>query len=496
MSSTTEHARERGQVLVLFAGSLVVLFLIAALAFDVGMTFLERRDQQNGADAAALAGARYVASSSNYSGSCAGGAGNAAVVAACQVALANDFDNSAADENVFVHIPPVDGQYRGFPGFVQVRIDATRSAIFAGVMGRTNWAVGANAVAANQPGITYSFGMLALDPDACKAIQISGSGVVNANSNVQSNSTGAECGDPDDFGLSRTGSGVLNLTAPDAVCRSAGDIQDQGSGSMTCARAPYSFALPDPLANLPAPPKPLASATPALVPVGHSPNSSQWPDWCPGTTSTTKPFDETKNKPCEVDKAWIFGPGIYPGGISVKGPNAVAYLLPGIYWLGGGGFSTSNNGTVISVAAGATASTLATCHGNRGACAAAGGVLLYNASSATAPAGSINLGGGGANLKLLPYEYPLGASTIDLAVFQARDVCANVEFNGSDSNASEVRGIVYVPCGQVVVNGGDSIFNVDQVIAGTFKINGSGGTINVLRESGVDAEISGVGLVE
>ena len=37
---------------------------------------------------------------------------------------------------------------------------------------------------------------------------------------------------------------------------------------------------------------------------------------------------------------------------------------------------------------------------------------------------------------------------------------------------------------------------MDQVIANTFLINGSGGTVNVLRETGVDAEISAVGLVE
>ena len=45
---------------MLFAGGLVALLLMAALAFDVGMMLVERRDQQNAADAAALAGARYV----------------------------------------------------------------------------------------------------------------------------------------------------------------------------------------------------------------------------------------------------------------------------------------------------------------------------------------------------------------------------------------------------------------------------------------------------
>ena len=103
------------------------MFLIAALAFDVGMVLLERRDQQNAADAAALAGARYVLTSPNFNASCASAGGNAAATAACEVVLANDFDNATANEDVFVHIPPLDGEFAGFPGFVQVQIAATRA---------------------------------------------------------------------------------------------------------------------------------------------------------------------------------------------------------------------------------------------------------------------------------------------------------------------------------------------------------------------------------
>ena len=50
--------------------------------------------------------------------------------------------------------------------------------------------------------------------------------------------------------------------------------------------------------------------------------------------------------------------------------------------------------------------------------------------------------------------------------------------------------------GQVKVNGANSVFTLDQIIADTFLINGSGGTVNVLRETGVDAVICAVGLVE
>jgi hypothetical protein len=504
LSSTIERP-ERGQVLVLFAGALVVLFLIAALAFDVGMTFLERRDEQNAADAAALGGARYVLTSANFHGSCAGAAGNAAATAACEVALANDYDNADANENVLVDIPPIDGVYRGFPGFIEVRVDATRPSIFAGVMGRRDWQVAVKSVAANQPGVNYPFGMLALSPDACKAILISGTGIVNADSNVQSNSNGSLCGGGGTIGLSRTGGGVLNITAPDAVCRSVGTIQDQGSGTMTCAKDPLSFALPDPLLNLPAPVKPaLAAAMKEVDSTGAVIDTpSPLPKNCPGAVAPDAP-SETTPRTCvlglgtEAGRKWILSPGLYPGGLDLKG-GVTAYLLPGIYWIGGGGFQASSDSSIISVNS-ETDRTPAVCTtGATPPCIGGGGILIYNSSLPASPAGPITLGGSGSTLNLQPYDYPFGTTTIELVIFQDRTVSLpgdDVTLNGSSAQATSVRGIIYLPSGDLKVNGSSSVFTMDQIIAQTFQINGSGGTVNVLRETGVDAEISAVGLVE
>jgi hypothetical protein len=500
--STTEHPRERGQVLTLFGIALAVMFLIAALAFDVGMVLLERRDQQNAADAAALAGARYVLASPNFNASCASAGGNAAANAACEVVLANDFDNATADEDVFVHIPPLDGEFAGFPGFVQVQIAATRAPIFAGIMGQADWSIGSMAVAANQPGVSYSFGMLALSPDACKAIHISGTGTVNAAANIQSNSDGSGCGSGDAYGFSRTGAGVLNVTAPDAVCRSVGEIQDQGSGTMTCAPAEFSFALPDPLAGLAAPAKPaLAAGMKEMIGTTLVPLPADIPAGCPGDTSANAPSETTPHL-CtlgvgagQANRKWILSPGLYHGGLNLKG-GVTAYLLPGIYWIGGGGFQASNDASVISVES-ETDLTKAVCTlGATPPCVGGGGVLIYNSKLPLSAAGPISLGGGGATLSLQPYQYPFGSTTIDLVIFQDRTVTEPVTLNGSDSQATEVRGIIYVPAASVTVNGSNSVFTMDQVIADTFKINGSGGTVNVLRETGVDVEISAVGLVE
>jgi Putative Flp pilus-assembly TadE/G-like len=53
--------RDRGQILILFALSIVVLFSFAGLAFDIGRFYSEKRFLQNAADAAALAAANALA---------------------------------------------------------------------------------------------------------------------------------------------------------------------------------------------------------------------------------------------------------------------------------------------------------------------------------------------------------------------------------------------------------------------------------------------------
>jgi Flp pilus assembly protein TadG len=117
--------------LVLFAGALTTLLIVAALAFDVGLMVLERRDQQNAADAAAMAGARYVMDSATGTTDCSTVTGpapapdsaGATAWAACNVAMTNDSGN---DETVLVHVPPIQGEFRGFPGFVEVDIQSER----------------------------------------------------------------------------------------------------------------------------------------------------------------------------------------------------------------------------------------------------------------------------------------------------------------------------------------------------------------------------------
>lgn len=498
---------------MLFAGGVLALLAVAALAFDVGMLFLERRDEQNAADAASLAGARYIFEPDCVAPTWTCTEARAAAVA---VALENGYDDLDANETVTIHIPPVQGRYVGLPNFIEVDIDAERASIFAGVIGQDSWPISVFAVATNDQDLTFPFSMLALNKTACKAIHVSGQGEVIANGNIQSNSNGSDdgCGG---IGLSRTGGGEITINAPDATCRSAGDIQDQGSGEMICAQAPSSFALPDPLEGLADPAKP--ALAPAMVQIGSPPKAIQ--PRCPGATGGDAPT-ETQTTGCDVagnggssrGTKWLLSPGLYPAGLTIDN-QSTAFLLPGIYWIGGGGLQVDGDASLISVNSQATATTMnglpytdPTCWDTTlpSPCKAewnanGGGVLIFNSKLPTSAGGPIDIGGGGGVLFLKAFFDPVSdppdqvEDYNNMSIFQDRTVTSTVVFNGSNADG-EVAGIVYVPSGHVQINGSSSEFTVDQVIADTFTINGSTGTIHILRRVGVDAHITAAGLVD
>lgn len=514
MSSTTDHKAERGQVLVLFAGGLIAILIVAALAFDAGMMVVERRDEQNAADAAALAGARTVLTSANFSGPCpATPSGNTAVDAACAIAKANGFDDADSTETVNIYIPAIHGRYKAVPGFIEVQIQGTRPSVFGGIIGRSTWPVGVFAVATGGQTLSFEFSMLALDPTACEAIKITGGGIVEAYANIQSNSTGAGCAPGDPVSFKRAGGATIDVIADDATCRAVGEIVDQGSGYMTCTPAENSFALPDPLRYLPAPPQP-SLPTQTMGRVGHT---KAIPDYCPGATGSKAP-SLTQSGPCDVGGngnayrglAWILYPGLYPHGIEVDN-DAIAYLMPGIYWIGGGGLQVSNGGSVFTIAteSDAAASIAGATFGGATRCLAVSqapnpdlpykcGVMIYNSTLPSQPAGEVHLNGSAATMKLQGFEVAAG-DPMDIynkiVFYQDRTVTTPITLNGS-SSSTEVIGVIYSPVGQVKLNGNGGTLLVDQIIAGTYDINGNGGTIKVFANSGFDSPIVAAGLVD
>ncbi|MCH8345587.1 MAG: hypothetical protein IIC87_01515, partial [Chloroflexi bacterium] len=95
----------------MFALGLAVLLGMAALTIDVGLAYVARRDMQNAADAAALAGADVLLEGQSLA---------LAASAARDLALQNGYDGAAADVTVTIRIPPESGPHSEDSDFVEV----------------------------------------------------------------------------------------------------------------------------------------------------------------------------------------------------------------------------------------------------------------------------------------------------------------------------------------------------------------------------------------
>jgi hypothetical protein len=492
VSSTTER-NERGQVLAVFALFSVVLIMAAALAFDTGSVLLESRHQQNAADAAALGGARFLPDDTSS-------ARERARLLAIDNGFTSGVDTEAVDITIGSWSPGGGFIAGGGSGAIEVRISATRPAIFAGIVGRTGWDVGSRAVAVNQSTGLGPFALLSLHETACPGLRLEGSGIVNTNGNLQVNSA-CQSGDRA-FRIAGTGS--LSLLAPDIGCNVVGGWTTGGGVSQndcsppnTGAEAipdpyhwlgePYDWVLPPPsVPDLPASMVRWDPITNLAYVAGTTP-----PTGCPGSASPATHDEPTR---CTfggsyAGQTWRVYPGYYPGGIDFGGSttNPPTYLLePGVYWIGGGGFRVVN-ASLYSVDPGKDQDD-----------GVGGGILIFNSTHPDdlAVPEKIVLQGGIAQVRLWPLEGIGDLADYDrMVIYQDRDVTLDVEVHGGGS-LSEVRGVIYAPTAHIFARGNTGTLTLDQAIASTFEIRGNGGNINVAYDADFIPAHHYAGLVE
>lgn len=498
MSSTTDRRRgERGQILVVFAGGLILMMAVAALVFDVGQNLLDRRTEQNVSDAAALAGARYVVGASYvYHGGCAAAPPTMpAVNAACDVAAESGYVDGQASRTVRVDFPPIaPSPFSNLPGHIEVTIGTTRPSFFAGILGMTKQNTAAMGVATNASDIALPYSLLALDPHGCGKNFISGSAgsIVTTNGTVHVDS---DCTGPSGA-VKLSGNGVLNAPECDAV----GTISVSNSAVNNCTEAPTGVLVSgDPLRNLPPPPKPgLPSAIKALDAAGVvcTPGVGACgtiPAGCPGGTA---PATEASPKVCDFDspgqnnKTYRIFPGLYPGGIQTT--RAVVYMDPGMYWIGGGGISVKSSG-------GANGILVTKDSTDNVGTNPSGGVLIYNTVNPISGTGygPITLNGGaGATLALKPIQSGLYEGMVIFVDRVAGALASDdINLNGGGSSLS-VTGTIYAPTAVVSFNGSATDVISAQVICYNFEVNGSGASFTLDYDPGSLFHLKGVGLVE
>ena len=350
---SSARRRQRGQILVIFAGGIVALLLIASLVIDTGFVFMMRRQEQNAADPGALAAARYIRDPAN------GGAPNLTGMRqeACFYARQNGFFPNASDNDgciaandpagttLSVYYPPINGPFSGFDGHVQVFITRQHQAFLAGIIGITRFPVSVDAVAAFNAGDSNPSSLIALDPNNdCQALKTHGTAAINihpVDAGIQGgyihvNSTCSN-GTPS-VGCDNSGQGALDIagtgtvTAPhtyvSGTCKANGGLNPPGSLTEGAVQ------IGDPLAELP-------------PPSFGAPNPGA--ECGIGSGVFTTPTGSGAGG-CKFNTAGTINlsPGVYYGGWDIRN-NVTIVMQPGIYVIAGGGITLNAGGSITSV---------------------------------------------------------------------------------------------------------------------------------------------------
>ena len=283
------HGDERGQMAFTMILTLLVVFLFFALAFDAGLWYLDHRNAQNEADAAALAGALELPDPS----------------AATVKAQAWLTQNGASLSDATVTVPPDNSYVR-----VQVRRDAP--GVFAVLSGINAVKISASATAKRiaQP-VPYS--LMAMDPSACGSFYLNGNALIN----VQG--SGASAGTYTRSNCST----AITISGGNGVLKAQGNNDEVGGATGNCTSGAQCTPVPtpqdyldDPFAGVPVPPLSFAS--------------------CPKNVKVNSGATLTLNPGC-YDGLQVLGtlklnPGVYvlTGGLSTSGNTAVVQSVGGV----------------------------------------------------------------------------------------------------------------------------------------------------------------------
>jgi Putative Flp pilus-assembly TadE/G-like len=458
----TRRTREEGQILVVFAGGLVLVLAIAALVIDIGFTFMIRRSEQNAADPGAIAAARYIRPTADVT---------KMREAACFYAEQNGFFSAAAgnvdactaanDPNgtvLTVNYPPSTnaGEFAGDPGKVEVVLTRTQQTFIAGIVGILNIGVASSAVAAFDNGDSNTSSLIALDPNNdCSAGKTHGTanitihpvvagtlgGYVHVNSTCSTGSPGSTCSTSGQGGLNLSGIGAI-ITAPHVYV--AGTCKS--SGTLVGALTEGAVQIGDPLLELPPPsfgtPNPGAEC-------GVGSGIFTTPSWV-GPSPT-----------CQFKNSGTVNlqPGVYYGGWSIQSKVQLV-LAPGIYVIAGGGITATGTNNAITDVVSST-----------GAFAP---VMFFNTDNPVTHTGQANID--------LTAQSTLKLHALDSGPYQGilmwndgkgSNPTALIKLTGGTS--VDLAGTIYSPKGLVFLEGGSvsgSSASV-QIIAWQFDVGGN-----------------------
>jgi hypothetical protein len=510
--------REAGQMLVLAALVLPVLLGFSGLAIDVGMLLKHRTERQRTADAAALAGAQYLA----YNPTAPLGY---AKQIACDYAEKNGYGNGTCNNSeVEVYIPPISGPRAGDDSFVEVIIKRTDNTFFLSVVGVQDATVKARAVGGAVPR-KRNYALIVLNPTQCNAYNHSSSANININGGgVIVNSDGSTAGQS-----CSAGSGISANQGGGSVV-SAQNCKDKDGVDIPCTLDYHklgkwqlsnnSQAIPPPTKSPPFPDPltcgpPLGNQAEEYCPRPVACNEQGGPSDCvprsicsagtPTSLTMTAINNVADPAQCRAGDKLILYPGTYYGGITLsQGSVKTVEFKAGLYVLAGGGSGSKGGFNCCPTAV--TSITSVTHNGLTG-------VTIFNTDFPSAPSqdgedgrlcGQMKLtGAGSVNLEAPIVPHTTILSGYKNMLFWQSETCASYGsgnnpdfvFAGSGSGGTwTTSGIIYLPLARLNVSGGGD-FGAVQIIVNRFTYGGSV-PINIQFTRYVDTDTIYYALVE
>jgi Flp pilus assembly protein TadG len=391
---TTNKEKRRGSVTTLVAFCLVVLLGFAALTIDGGLMVDYHQRAQAAADAAAFAAAEDLFR--NWQSNQGTDPGGTAAAAAKASAAANGFPNPT------VNIPPLSGLFVGQTGYVEVIVQTTQQRYFSKVFGSQAIPIAARAVARGR-WQALKVGVMVLNPTAPGSLSTNGGGTMAvAGVPIIVNSTSP---------TAATAVGGGTLTAPEFDIAGVPGIG--GSGVWNGTVLSGQPQIPDPLAYLPE------------------------PDPSTMTVQSTHPTHVAGSQTLTVY------PGVYKGGITVTGQGTLN-MMPGIYYMDGGGFSFTGLGALNAV-----------------------GVMIVNAPKSNSD--NININGNGT----INFSPPTSGIYAGISLWQVRSATNTIYVSGNGT--STMSGTFYTANGTLNVsgNGANDVVG-SQYISYNLTVGGNG----------------------
>jgi Putative Flp pilus-assembly TadE/G-like len=428
---STHSARRPAAVVPTVAICLPVLMAVVALALDTGMIYDRQRNSQAAADAAALAAAgdlfnTYTDADYTNNGT---DPNQVAYNHALAIAAANGYPNDGKTADVVVNIPPKTGLFVGKKGYVEVLITYHQQRGFSSIFGTGDLMVGARAVARGkwEPA---NVGIIALDPTSPSSVKIGGGATALVpNSGVIINSTS-----PTALYASGTGTTFTAEEFDITGGYAGGTVGTNFIGDMQTGVPPTA----DPYRFLPPPDK-------TTMTQQQFPQSAQVIDYGGGV------------------RTYICPPGVYKNGISVSGKDSLI-LQPGIYYMDGGGFSFSGQGSLTAT-----------------------GVMIYNDPHSNSD--DVSITGQGA----VTWSPPLTGTYAGMTLYQRRDSTVQVSLAGNGN--MNITGVLYAASALVYVSGNGENYIGNQVVAWQMNFQGNG-IFNVPWDPGKLPNVRDLRLVE